>query len=82
MALAHDGNIMKKRFTYRELTLVAGVVVALIVAFTLWFRQPLNALPGKPKVTGTTGFSSLRKESMKKYFIAFEELLSDLNNPY
>ena len=73
---------MTTRFTYRELTLLAGVVVAVIVAFTIWFRQPLNALPGKPKVTGTTGISSFKKEKMKKYFIVFEELLSDLNSPY
>jgi hypothetical protein len=73
-------NSMTNRFTYREFTLIAGVVVALIVIFTLWFRQPSVVANGRPKVT--TDFSTLRKESIKRYFIAFEELLSDLNSPY
>lgn len=30
---------VNRKFTYKELTLILGVVVALIVAFTLWFTQ-------------------------------------------
>ena len=30
---------MMKRFTYKELTLVLGIVVALVVIFTLWLRR-------------------------------------------
>lgn len=29
---------MKAKFTYKELTLLAGVVVALIIIITLWFN--------------------------------------------
>jgi hypothetical protein len=30
---------VKRRFTYRELTLLAGILVALIVVFTVWLKQ-------------------------------------------
>jgi hypothetical protein len=37
---------VKRNFTYKEYTLIAGVVVALIIVFTLWFRQePLKESP-------------------------------------
>jgi hypothetical protein len=31
-----------RQFTYRELSLIAGIIVALIIVVTLWFN-PLNA---------------------------------------
>jgi hypothetical protein len=31
---------MKQRFTYKELTLILGIVVALLVAFSLWHNTP------------------------------------------
>jgi hypothetical protein len=39
MSLANR-KAVKRRFTYRELTLIVGVVVALIVAFTLFLQSP------------------------------------------
>jgi hypothetical protein len=37
---------VKRNFTYKEYTLIAGVLVALIIVFTLWFRQePLKESP-------------------------------------
>jgi hypothetical protein len=31
---------VKRRFTYKELTLIVGIVVALIVAFTVFLQSP------------------------------------------
>ncbi len=36
---------MRAKFTYKEFTLLAGIVVAVIVMLTLWL-QPLSAEPG------------------------------------
>ena len=36
---------MKAKFTYKEFTLMAGIVVALIIMLTLWIR-PVSAEPG------------------------------------
>ncbi|MFZ6012949.1 MAG: hypothetical protein ACOYXT_21575 [Bacteroidota bacterium] len=33
-------KIVKRRFTYKELTLVLGIVVALLIVFTWWFKNP------------------------------------------
>jgi hypothetical protein len=30
---------VKRNFTYKEYTLIAGVLVALVIVFALWFRQ-------------------------------------------
>jgi len=32
-------NTVNRKFTYRELTLILGIVVALLVVFMLWFTQ-------------------------------------------
>ncbi|HEY9049841.1 MAG TPA: hypothetical protein VIN08_28275 [Ohtaekwangia sp.] len=39
MSLAKNRTVMKRRFTYREFTLFVGIVVALIVVFTLFRMQ-------------------------------------------
>lgn len=31
---------MKRNITYKEITLVLGILVAVVVAFTLWVSQP------------------------------------------
>ena len=37
---------VKRHFTYKEYTLIAGVLVALVIVFTLWFRQePVKESP-------------------------------------
>jgi hypothetical protein len=41
---------MTKRFTYKELTLILGIIVALIVVFTMWIRKPSLAFTGSPKL--------------------------------
>jgi hypothetical protein len=38
------GKVVKARFTYKELTLVLGIFVALIIAFTLWSNGYKNML--------------------------------------
>ncbi|MBL7856804.1 MAG: hypothetical protein JNM57_03875 [Cyclobacteriaceae bacterium] len=51
-------NVVKTSFTYKELSLVVGIIVAIIIIFTLWFNQipfvlsfedvsiPFTSLPG------------------------------------
>jgi hypothetical protein len=78
---------MKKRFTYRELTLVVGIVVALIVIFTLWFRQPVQALT-RNSDHRTSLFYNIKKSFIHKKVMIEQEinglagLLSGRNNPY
>jgi hypothetical protein len=43
---------VKRQFTYKEFTLIVGILVALIIVFTLWVRQePVKESPQtlKPK---------------------------------
>ena len=44
---------MNQRFTYRELTLIIGIIVALIVVVTLWMNQ-VQILEGATKSNATT----------------------------
>jgi ABC-type transporter Mla subunit MlaD len=46
---------MIKRFTYKELTLVLGIVVALLVIFTLWLRQPSGTFSDRLKLPTHAG---------------------------
>jgi hypothetical protein len=73
---------MTKRFTYKELTLIIGVVVAVIVVFTLWIRQPLSAYLPTSHASGSIEIRKVTRTPLKNYFNAFEELLSGQNNPY
>ena len=73
---------MIKRFTYKELTLVIGIVVALLVVFTLWLRQPSGTFSDTLRLPKHTGISAVKKSAIKNYFAAFEELLSGRSNPY
>jgi hypothetical protein len=78
---------MGKRFTYRELTLVLGILVALIVIFAIWSRQPFNSYSktkkGPSSISNTiiTRFYTLKKSVIKGY-VVFEELHSNRSNPY
>jgi hypothetical protein len=38
-------QIVKPRATYREITLVIGILVALLVAFTLWYTNHNEPTP-------------------------------------
>jgi hypothetical protein len=64
---------MIKRFTYKEFTLLLGVIVALIIVFALWIRQPSKSFSRttkvsewKIKIPGNSNIKNLVK--------AFEEL--------
>jgi hypothetical protein len=39
-----NSKMMIKNFTYKELTLLLGILVALIIVFTLWIRQPAGKI--------------------------------------
>jgi hypothetical protein len=72
---------MIKRFTYKELTLLLGIVVALTVIFTLWIRQPSGTFSNILKLSTPSGMSAIKK-SLIKDFVVFEELFSSQSNPY
>ena len=46
-------HTVNQRFTYRELTLIIGIIVALIVVVTLWMNQ-VQILEGATKSNATT----------------------------
>ncbi len=48
-ALAKPQNMIK-RFTYKEFTLLLGIIVALIIIFALWIRQPSKSFSRTTKV--------------------------------
>lgn len=73
---------MIKRFTYKELTLLLGILVALIVIFTLWIRQPANAISRTSKVPGFSRLYSIKKNILKRYVIVFDALHLNQNSPY
>ena len=59
---------MNLRFTHKELTLVIGIIVALIVAVTLWMNlSDTNTLLGTKKsdATSTHLTGELRKSILK-----------------
>ncbi len=47
--ISHPVIVMIENFKHKQLTLLAGVVVALIVIFTLWMRDPLKQPSGTSK---------------------------------
>lgn len=71
---------MIKRFTYRQLTLLIGVIVALIVVFTLWIRVPFSQVTSHVPVV--TKLKKFKEAAVKDYVRAFEVLPSGQNNPY
>ncbi len=73
---------MFKRFTYKEFTIILGIVVALIVVFALWIRQPSKSLSKTSQVEWRWDFHMLKDKTAKIYVSAFEELLSGRNSPY
>jgi hypothetical protein len=71
---------MIKRFTYREATLLIGVLVALIVIFTLWIRVPFGqSVLQMPRVTEV---QRIKDAAAKEFVNAFEALHSGRSNPY
>jgi hypothetical protein len=80
--ISQPRNNMIRRITHKELTLLIGVVVALIVIFTLWVRQPISNLAPRSKSTVLSGIRNVKIAAFRSYVIAFEEHLSGRNNPY
>lgn len=80
MALDNSKTMIKK-FTYKELTLLLGILVALIIVFTLWIRQPSKPISTfgikRPSVV-----QSIKNTVIKTYVNVAEVLLSDQSNPY
>lgn len=53
---------MRKSIHFREITLAIGIVVALLIALTLWSKGPATGLiPGDPS-SGATGSLAAAKE--------------------
>jgi hypothetical protein len=36
---------VRRSFTYKEVSLIAGILVALVIVFTIWFRQDSEKQP-------------------------------------
>jgi predicted ABC-type sugar transport system permease subunit len=64
---------MVKKFTYKELTLVLGILVALIIVFTLWIYKPTsmhaNFRAKRPSIV-----EIFRDSAIKTYAAAADEL--------
>jgi hypothetical protein len=75
-------NRFTYRFTYKELTLVIGIVVALVVIFTLWIKRPAMSFSNTPRIPALTKSYAEKKVTITTLFDAVEELLSNRSNPY
>lgn len=75
-------HLMIKRFTYKELTLILGIIVALIVVFTLWIRQPSQSVSGSARLPKLTNFVPVKSHVIQHAATVFVERLSGRNNPY
>ena len=58
MALA-KGERMIKRFTYRELTIIIGIIVALVIVFAFWSNGNLNGESLSPSIKPRIETSSI-----------------------
>jgi hypothetical protein len=72
---------MIKKFTYKELTLILGIIVALIVVFTMWLRQPLPAF-SSVRLPKLSSFVAVQGKAIRQSFSVFGELPLDQNNLY
>jgi hypothetical protein len=61
--------------------MLLGVLVAMIVVFTLWARQPFS-YPISQEPAVVTKVKKLKEATVKNYVNAFEVLHSGQNNPY
>lgn len=39
-------TVVKKTITYREITVAIGILVAMVIAFTLWIHDPQDTITG------------------------------------
>lgn len=64
-ALAGRGTV-NRRITYKELTLLAGVIVALIIVFTVWLhRKPEVGSGGRPEAVTLPKNAGFLPEAIK-----------------
>jgi hypothetical protein len=68
---------VKKHITYKDVTLILGILVAMIIAFTLWIRTPgisetspagSSSLPAVPKPPSVTSVIELTVDAIGKAF--------------
>jgi ABC-type cobalamin transport system permease subunit len=72
MTLAKPKHMIK-RFTYKEFTLLLGVIVALIIVFALWIRQPAKSFSRTTKLLEWK-LNIPTDTNVKNLVNAFEEL--------
>lgn len=62
---------VKRNFTYKELSLIAGIVVALVVVFMIWFRTDMAAQPssGNLKDKALQSLNETAKSLVTRTFI-------------
>jgi hypothetical protein len=58
MALA-KGERMIKRFTYKELTIIIGIIVALVIVFAFWSTSNVSGESLSPSITPKVETSSI-----------------------
>src|SRR6478752_3242022 len=58
MALA-KGERMIKRFTYKELTIIIGIIVALMIVFAFWSNNSISAESLSPTIKPKAETSSI-----------------------
>jgi hypothetical protein len=74
-----NSKTMINKFTYKELTLLLGILVALIIVFALWIRQPKSGASTfgikRPSVVEV-----IKNSVVKAYVNVAGERLSDQSN--
>jgi hypothetical protein len=49
--ISHEAGRMKRHINYKALTMVFGILVALLVAFTLWAKNPAEGSASRARLT-------------------------------
>ena len=58
--------VVKKTITYREITVAIGILVAMVIALTLWITEPRETMTGfesRPHIDLTTPAKALLKKT-------------------
>lgn len=59
---------VKKEISYRDITVIIGVVVAAIIAITLWIQNPDTSASGETKARPAIALPTLHKSLVKLSF--------------
>ena|SRR5690349_12232218 len=64
---------VKRNFTYKEVSLIAGILVALVIVFTIWFRQDSEKQPSSRslKDKALQSLQNTAKSFVVKKFVEF-----------